>query len=46
MIDYRDIEQAARRIEGVAHRTPVLTSRTADRMAGASLRPSSSRSCL
>ena len=37
MSDYRDIEAAAERIEGVAHRTPVLTSRTADAMAGAQL---------
>ena len=37
MSDYRDIEAAAERIEGVAHRTPVLTSRTADQMAGARL---------
>ena len=37
MSDYRDIEAAAERIEGVAHRTPVLTSRTADAMTGARL---------
>jgi len=37
MSDYRDIEAAAERIRGVAHRTPVLTSRTADGMAGARL---------
>jgi threo-3-hydroxy-L-aspartate ammonia-lyase len=37
MSDYRDIEAAAERILGVAHRTPVLTSRTADAMAGAQL---------
>ena len=37
MSDYRDIEAAAERIEGVAHRTPVLSSRTADQMAGARL---------
>ncbi len=37
MSDYRDIEAAAERIRGVAHRTPVLTSRTADQMAGAQL---------
>jgi len=35
--DYRDIEAAAQRIEGVAHRTPVLTSRTADALSGAQL---------
>src|SRR6478735_1740205 len=34
---YRDVEDAARRIEGVAQRTPVLTSRTADALTGASL---------
>lgn len=34
---YDDVLAAARRIEGVAHRTPVLTSRTADAMAGAQL---------
>ena len=37
MSDYRDIEAAAERIEGVAHRTPVLSSRTADQMTGARL---------
>jgi threo-3-hydroxy-L-aspartate ammonia-lyase len=36
-ISFEDVEQAARRIEGVAHRTPVLTSRTADEIAGAQL---------
>lgn len=30
MVGYDDIEAAARRIEGVAHRTPVATSRTLD----------------
>lgn len=34
---FADVEFAARRIAGVAHRTPVLTSRTADAMAGARL---------
>ena len=34
---YADIETAAARIEGIAHRTPVLTSRTADARAGATL---------
>ena len=34
---FADVEAAARRIAGVAHRTPVLTSRTADAMAGARL---------
>ncbi|WP_374040960.1 threo-3-hydroxy-L-aspartate ammonia-lyase [Massilia sp. PAMC28688] len=37
MIEYRDIEAAAQRIAGVAHRTPVLTSRTADERCGAQL---------
>jgi threonine dehydratase len=36
-LDYSDIEQAAARIAGAAHRTPVLTSRTADAVAGARL---------
>jgi threonine dehydratase len=36
-LQYRDVEQAAARIEGAAHRTPVATSRTADAIAGASL---------
>jgi threonine dehydratase len=36
-LEYRDIEQAAARIAGAAHRTPVLTSRTADALAGAKL---------
>ena len=34
---YADVERAAARIAGVAHRTPVLTSRTADALAGARL---------
>ncbi|MEK9498816.1 threo-3-hydroxy-L-aspartate ammonia-lyase [Photorhabdus sp. P32] len=34
---YDDVIAAARRIEGYAHRTPVLTSRTADEMTGAKL---------
>ncbi|TDR89090.1 threo-3-hydroxy-L-aspartate ammonia-lyase [Enterovirga rhinocerotis] len=34
---YADVEAAARRIEGAAHRTPVLTSRTADERTGARL---------
>jgi threonine dehydratase len=29
-VTYRDVAEAARRIEGVAHRTPVVTSRTLD----------------
>jgi threonine dehydratase len=36
-LQYGDVEQAAARIEGAAHRTPVLTSRTADAIADASL---------
>ncbi|HVW92459.1 MAG TPA: threo-3-hydroxy-L-aspartate ammonia-lyase [Devosia sp.] len=35
--DYADVEAAAARLEGVAHVTPVLTSRTADALAGAPL---------
>lgn len=34
---FEDVEAARQRIAGVAHMTPVLTSRTADAMAGASL---------
>ncbi|MCB8821050.1 threo-3-hydroxy-L-aspartate ammonia-lyase [Microvirga rosea] len=34
---YEDVVAAAQRIEGFAHRTPVLTSRTADARAGATL---------
>lgn len=34
---YADVEAAARRLEGVARRTPVMTSRTADERAGANL---------
>jgi threo-3-hydroxy-L-aspartate ammonia-lyase len=36
-IDFNDVKQAAQRLQGVAHRTPVLTSRTANEMAGAEL---------
>jgi threo-3-hydroxy-L-aspartate ammonia-lyase len=36
-ISFSDIEAAAKRIEGIAHRTPVLTSRTANEIAGAQL---------
>jgi threo-3-hydroxy-L-aspartate ammonia-lyase len=36
-ISFSDIEAAAQRIAGVAHRTPVMTSLTADQMAGAQL---------
>jgi threonine dehydratase len=34
---FDDVAQAAERIEGVAHETPVLTSRTANELAGAEL---------
>jgi threonine dehydratase len=36
-LTYDDIEQAAARLAGAAHRTPVLTSRSADALAGARL---------
>ena len=36
-LNYGDVEQAAARLEGAAHRTPVLTSRTADAATGAQL---------
>ena len=36
-VSYADIAAAAKRIEGTAHRTPVLTSTTADEMTGAKL---------
>ncbi|HEX9171290.1 MAG TPA: threo-3-hydroxy-L-aspartate ammonia-lyase [Telluria sp.] len=36
-LTYDGIEQAADRLAGAAHRTPVLTSRTADALAGAQL---------
>jgi threonine dehydratase len=36
-LQFSEVEKAAARIQGVAHRTPVLTSRTADAMAGAQL---------
>jgi threonine dehydratase len=35
--DYADVVAAAGRLAGVAHRTPVLTSRTADALTGATL---------
>jgi threonine dehydratase len=35
LIGLADVEAAAARLAGVAHRTPVLTSRTLDRLAGA-----------
>jgi tryptophan synthase beta subunit len=34
-IDFGDVQAAAQRLRGVAHRTPVLTSRTLDAMTGA-----------
>ena len=34
MIELEDVQAAARRLEGVAHRTPVTTSRTLDRLTG------------
>ena len=37
MISLADVEAAARRLAGVAHRTPVLTSRTLDGLVGASV---------
>ena len=36
-IDFDDVQQAARRLAGIAHRTPVQTSRQADERCGASL---------
>ncbi len=36
-VTFADVEAAAERIRGIAHRTPVLTSRTADARTGASL---------
>jgi threonine dehydratase len=36
-ISFADIEAAAARLRGVAHRTPVMTSRTANEMTGAQL---------
>jgi threonine dehydratase len=36
-ISYADVEAAHRRLAGIAHRTPVLTSRTADALTGAQL---------
>jgi threonine dehydratase len=35
MLQFADIERAAARLKGVAHRTPVLTSRTLDDLVGA-----------
>ena len=36
-ISFADIEAAAARLQGVAHRTPLMTSRTADELTGAQL---------
>ena len=36
-ISYADVEAAAARLHGVAHRTPAMTSRTANEIAGAQL---------
>ncbi len=36
-IDFEDVVQAAQRLQGVAHRTPVLSSRTANHLTGAEL---------
>ncbi|MDE2050927.1 MAG: threo-3-hydroxy-L-aspartate ammonia-lyase [Gammaproteobacteria bacterium] len=36
-VSFADIEAAASRLEGIAHRTPVMTSRTADARAGGQL---------
>ncbi|RMF63078.1 MAG: pyridoxal-5'-phosphate-dependent protein, partial [Bacteroidetes bacterium] len=36
-VAYADVEAAAARLAGVAHRTPVLTSRTVDRLTGATV---------
>jgi threonine dehydratase len=36
-VTYDDVRAAARRLEGVAHRTPVFTSRTLDERAGAAV---------
>ena len=35
MIELEDVRRAAERLAGVAHRTPVLTSRTLDERTGA-----------
>jgi len=37
VIELADVDAAARRLEGVAHRTPVITSRTLDSVVGASI---------
>ena len=38
MIDLDDVRRAAARLDGVAHRTPVVTSRTLDERTGATVR--------
>jgi threonine dehydratase len=37
VIGLEDVQEAARRLDGIAHRTPVVTSRTLDERAGASI---------
>jgi threonine dehydratase len=37
VIALADVEAAARRLDGVAHRTPIVTSRTLDRLTGATV---------
>src|SRR4029077_5537149 len=37
VIELADVQAAAQRLHGIAHRTPVLTSRTLDGLAGASV---------
>jgi threonine dehydratase len=37
VIGFEDVQAAARRLRGVAHRTPVITSRTLDALSGASV---------
>src|SRR4051794_25284328 len=37
MIELSDVHAAAARLQGVAHRTPVITSRTLDSLVGASV---------
>lgn len=36
-VEYQDVARAAMRLDGVAHRTPVMTSRTLDGLVGAQL---------
>ena len=36
-VTFADVQAAAERLAGVAHRTPVLTSRTLDRRTGATV---------